>query len=193
MAVSRVWKGVVETRRLSTHVSIRHHLIFPCQIILLARLLTLTMGIFDCRYRFTTSLTRKGNCGNLFINTLSIEMHSFLFEIPTGTMSKKVFLYAQSRYFPNHNNMAALVRVRTHTLKASYTNWMSEIGLEPSDAQVVPCAVPLFYMCSCSFGGLLVYINSVTNYINSTQICVSPKGNVLVHKLDHRIRNRTQW
>jgi hypothetical protein len=108
MAVSRVLrKGVVETCRLSTHVSIRHHLIFLCQIILLARLITLTMGIFDCRYRFTTSLTRKGNCGNLFINTLSIEMHSFLFEIPTGTMSKKVFLYAQSRYFPNHEDMAA--------------------------------------------------------------------------------------
>ena len=99
---------MVETRRLSTNISICHHLIFPCQIILLARLLTLTMGIFDCRYRFTTSLTRKGKRGNLFINTLSIEMHSFLFEIPTGTMSKKVFLYAQSRYFPNHKNMPYL-------------------------------------------------------------------------------------
>jgi hypothetical protein len=75
------------------------------------------MGIFDCRYRFATSLTRKGNCGNLFINTSSIEMHSFLFEIPTGTMSKIVFLYAQYRYLSNHEDMAHFDSVQTHTLK----------------------------------------------------------------------------
>ena len=132
MAVSRVWKGVVETRRLSTHVSIRHHLIFPCQIILLARLLALTMGIFDCRYRFTTSLTRKGNCGNLFINTSSIEMHSFLFEIPTGTMSKKVFLYAQSRYFSNHEIWHDLIACGLSRYKLStQTGWKKQ-GSNPA-------------------------------------------------------------
>ena len=128
------------------------------------------------------------------MNTFSIEINSFLFELTTGTMSKKCFLSHNRDIFPNPEDMSDFVSVQTHTLKTYCTHWwVDEAGLEPSDAQVLPCVVPLLYMCSCRFGGLLVYINSVTNYIDSTQICVSPKGNVLVHKFGHRDRNRTQW
>ena len=135
---------MVETRRLSTHVSIRHHLIFPCQIILLARPLTLTMGIFDCRYRFTTSLTRRSNCGNLFSNTLSIEMHSLIVEIPTGTMSKKVFLYAQCRYFLTreiwHLLLACGLTRWQLSNQTGCTGWGSNPGMDGFDS--------VFYHCS---------------------------------------------
>ena len=107
----------------------------------------------------------------------------------------KEFPVAQSRLF---SQLCRSVRFRQqtglHGKRVPHKFGHQNAGLEATDAAFHHhYAVPLLYMCSCRFGGLSVYVNSVTNYVVSTQICVSPKGNVLVHKLGYRGRSQTQW
>ena len=52
---------------------------------------------------------------------------------------------------------------------------------------------PYPWQKAIDFWCLLVYLNSVRNYVDSTQIWVSLKGNMLVHKVGHQDRIQTQW
>ena len=108
-------------------------------------------------------------------------------------MSIKEFLGTQSRLSSQLRKSIRFDSERVLMVQAWCTSWVSETGLEPTDAPVYHCVLPLLYMCSWDLLGLLVYLNSVKNYVDSTQIWVLPKGNVLVHKLGHWDRIRTQW